>query len=309
MTQTENLTTPRVSKGLTRTVSPARRAQNSIMFGMVTLGTGIILIPLVLILFQVVVNGVAAINLDFFIKSERDTSMITGGGGVLNAIVGTLMMVAVALMIGLIVGIATGIFLSEYREHPLVGVVRVMSDVLTGIPAIVVGLVIYGLMVTTRVPGYSGLAGGVALGLIMIPIIVRATEEVLKLVPTSIREAGLALGLPRWKVTMQIVLPAASTGIITGAILGVARVSGEAAPLLFTAFGNPDLVYNLLQPMSALPYAVYNLAFKALTPAQNAQAWSGALVLLTIILASNLLARFFSRPRSYKAPKASTTKT
>ena len=309
MTQTENLRGARVSKVLTRTVSPARRAQNSIMFGMVTLGTGIILIPLVLILFQVVVNGVAAINLDFFIKSERDTSMITGGGGVLNAIVGTLMMVAVALMIGLIVGIATGIFLSEYREHPLVGVVRVMSDVLTGIPAIVVGLVIYGLMVTTRVPGYSGLAGGVALGLIMIPIIVRATEEVLKLVPTSIREAGLALGLPRWKVTMQIVLPAASTGIITGAILGVARVSGEAAPLLFTAFGNPDLVYNLLQPMSALPYAVYNLAFKALTPAQNAQAWSGALVLLTIILVSNLLARFFSRPRSYKAPKASTIKT
>ena len=309
MTQTENLTSPRVSKGLTRTVSPARRAQNSIMFGMVTLGTGIILIPLVLILFQVVVNGVAAINLDFFIKSERDTSMITGGGGILNAIVGTLMMVAVALVIGLVVGIATGIFLSEYREHPLVGVVRVMSDVLTGIPAIVVGLVIYGLMVTTRAPGYSGLAGGVALGLIMIPIIVRATEEVLKLVPTSIREAGLALGLPRWKVTMQIVLPAASTGIITGAILGVARVSGEAAPLIFTAFGNPDLVYNLLQPMSALPYAVYNLAFKALTPAQNAQAWSGALVLLSIILASNLLARYFSRPRSYRAPKASTVKT
>jgi phosphate transport system permease protein len=286
------------TRALTRTVSPARRAQNLVMYGLVVVGTGIVLVPLFLILFQVVYNGAANLNLDFFVKSERDTSMITGGGGVLNAIVGTFLMVAVALVIGLVVGISTGIFLSEYREHPLVPTVRIMSDVLTGIPAIVVGLVIYGLMITTRAPGYSGLAGGVALGLIMIPIIVRATEEVLKLVPTSIREAGLALGLPRWKVTMQIVLPAASSGIITGAILGVARVSGEAAPLIFTAFGNPDLVWNLLQPMSALPYAVYNLAFKALTPAQNAQAWSGALVLMTIILTANLLARFFGRPRN-----------
>ena len=299
MTQTESIVdNSSRTRGLTRTLSPARRAQNTIMFVLIGLGTAIVLVPLFLILFQVIYNGVSNLTLDFFVKSERDTSMITGGGGILNAIVGTLLMVAVALVIGLVVGIATGIFLSEYREHPLVGTVRVMSDVLTGIPAIVVGLVIYGLMVTTKAPGYSGLAGGVALGLIMIPIIVRATEEVLKLVPTSIREAGLALGLPRWKVTMQIVLPAASTGIVTGAILGVARVSGEAAPLIFTAFGNPDLVTNLLQPMSALPYAVYNLAFKALTPAQNAQAWSGALVLMVIILTANLLARFFSRPRS-----------
>jgi phosphate transport system permease protein len=313
VTNTENIVTEKTAtRGLARTLSPARRAQNSIMFGLIGLGTAIVLVPLFLILFQVIYNGVSNLTLDFFVQSERNMSMISGGGGVLNAIVGTLLMVAVALLIGLVVGIATGIFLSEYREHPLVGTVRVMSDVLTGIPAIVVGLVIYGLMVTTKAPGYSGLAGGVALGLIMIPIIVRATEEVLKLVPTSIREAGLALGLPRWKVTLSIVLPAASSGIVTGAILGVARVSGEAAPLIFTAFGNPDLVTNLLQPMSALPYAVYNLAFKALTPAQNDQAWSGALVLMTIILTANLLARFFSRPRTYKAqtpkPAPSITK-
>jgi phosphate transport system permease protein len=305
MTNTESMTNSSTPpRALTRTVSPARRAQNTIMLVLVGVGTAIVLLPLFLILFQVVYNGVTALNLEFFLESERDASVLTGGGGVLNAIVGTLMMVGIALVIGLVVGISTGIFLSEYREHPLVPTVRVMSDVLTGIPAIVVGLVIYGLMVTTRAPGYSGLAGGVALGLIMIPIIVRATEEVLKLVPTSIREAGLALGLPRWKVTMQIVLPAASSGIITGAILGVARVSGEAAPLIFTAFGNPDLVWNLLQPMSALPYAVYNLAFKALTPAQNAQAWSGALVLLVIILSANLAARYFSRTRNGGQPRA-----
>ncbi len=285
------------SRGITRTVSSARKAQNAVMFGLVSLGTVLVLIPLFLILGQVVYNGISAMTPEFFAESERDMSMLSGGGGVLNAIVGTFVMVGIALFIGLIVGIATGVFLAEYREHPLVPLVRVMSDVLTGIPAIVVGLVIYGLMIVTKLPGYSGLAGGVALGFIMIPIIVRSTEEVLKLVPTSIREAGLALGLPRWKVTLQIVLPAARSGIITGAILGVARVSGEAAPLIFTAFGNPDLVWNALEPMSALPLTVYNLAFKALTPAQNAQAWAGALVLLLIILTANLAARFFARQR------------
>lgn len=284
--------------GLTRTVSAARRAQNGIAFGLIGVGTLIVLTPLFLILFYVVVNGIQAINLEFFVQTERQSSVLTGGGGVLNAIMGSLLMVAVALLIGLVIGIGTGIFLAEYQEHPLVPYVRVMADVLTGIPAIVVGLVVYGLLVATKFPGYSGLAGGFALGLIMIPIIVRATEEVLKLVPQTLREAGLALGLPRWKVTMSIVLPAARTGIITGTILAVARVSGEAAPLIFTALGNPDLNLNLLRPMSALPLTVYNFAFRAVSPQQTQQAWAGALVLLVIILFSSLLARYASRQRS-----------
>jgi phosphate transport system permease protein len=288
---------PVVAKPLTRTVSSARRFQNALMGGLIALGTGIVLIPLFLITGQVVLNGISAMNWDFFAQTERQMSVLTGGGGVLNAIVGTVLMVGLALLLGLLVGIGTGIFLAEFPEHPLVPLVRVMSDVLTGIPAIVVGLVVYGLLVATKLTGYSGIAGGVALGLIMIPIIVRATEEVLKLVPTSIREAGLALGLPRWKVTLSIVLPAARSGIITGAILGVSRVSGEAAPLLFTSLGNPDLVWNLLQPMGAMPLSVYNLAFKALTPAQNAQAWAGALVLMLFILATNILARRLTRQR------------
>jgi phosphate transport system permease protein len=284
-------------KSIVRTVSSARQFQNSFMSGLITFGTVIVLIPLFLIVGQVIVNGVSAMNLDFFVQTERQMSVLTGGGGVLNAIVGTVLMVGIALMIGLLVGIGSGIFLAEFSEHPLVPLVRVMSDVLTGIPAIVVGLVVYGLLVATKLTGYSGIAGGVALGLIMIPIIVRATEEVLKLVPNSIREAGLALGLPRWKVTISIVLPAASSGIITGAILGVSRVSGEAAPLLFTSLGNPDLVWNLLQPMGAMPLSVYNLAFKALTPAQNAQAWAGALVLMLFILGTNILARTLAKQR------------
>jgi phosphate transport system permease protein len=284
-------------KPLTRTVSNARQFQNALMGGLIALGTGIVLIPLFLITGQVIYNGISAMNWDFFVQTERQMSALTGGGGVLNAIVGTVLMVGLALLLGLLVGIGTGIFLAEFPEHPLVPLVRVMSDVLTGIPAIVVGLVVYGLLVATKLTGYSGIAGGVALGLIVIPIIVRATEEVLKLVPTSIREAGLALGLPRWKVTLSIVLPAARSGIITGAILGVSRVSGEAAPLLFTSLGNPDLVWNLLQPMGAMPLSVYNLAFKALTPAQNAQAWAGALVLMLFILATNILARRLTRQR------------
>jgi phosphate transport system permease protein len=286
-----------VVKPLTRTVSSARQFQNAFMGGLIALGTAIVLVPLFLITGQVIINGVSAMNLDFFVQTERQMSALTGGGGVLNAIVGTVLMVGLALVLGLLVGIGTGIFLAEFPEHPLVPLVRVMSDVLTGIPAIVVGLVVYGLLVANKLTGYSGIAGGVALGLIMIPIIVRATEEVLKLVPTNIREAGLALGLPRWKVTLSIVLPAARSGIITGAILGVSRVSGEAAPLLFTSLGNPDLVWNLLQPMGAMPLSVYNLAFKALTPAQNAQAWAGALVLMLFILATNILARRLARQR------------
>jgi phosphate transport system permease protein len=296
MTNTQDLSQT-VVRPLTRTVSGARRFQNALMGGLIALGTAIVLIPLFLITGQVLLNGVSAMNWDFFAQTERQMSVLTGGGGVLNAIVGTVLMVGLALFLGLMVGIGTGIFLAEFPEHPLVPVVRVMSDVLTGIPAIVVGLVVYGLLVSTKLTGYSGIAGGVALGLIMIPIIVRATEEVLKLVPTSIREAGLALGLPRWKVTLSIVLPAARSGIITGAILGVSRVSGEAAPLLFTSLGNPDLVWNLLQPMGAMPLSVYNLAFKALTPAQNAQAWAGALVLMLFILATNILARRLTRQR------------
>jgi phosphate transport system permease protein len=295
-TETKTLTQASTT-GLTRTVSTSRRVQNDIASGLIGLGTLIVLTPLFLILFFVIKNGIAAINLEFFVQTERQSSVLTGGGGVLNAIVGSLMMVGIALVIGLIIGIGTGIFLAEYQEHALVPYVRVMADVLTGIPAIVVGLVVYGLLVATRFPGYSGIAGGFALGLIMIPIIVRATEEVLKLVPQTLREAGLALGLPRWKVTLSIVLPAARTGIITGTILAVARVSGEAAPLLFTALGNPDLNANLLKPMSALPLTVYNFAFRALSPEQTRQAWAGALVLMLIILFSSLLARFAARQR------------
>lgn len=272
---------------LKRTVSPARRFQNGFSAAMIALGTAIVLLPLFLIVYYLLLRGLPTLSLNFFLQPPG--SLIGGGGGVAHAIVGSLIMLAIALAIGLLIGIATGIFLAEYAEHPLVPYVRVMSDVLTGIPAIVVGLVVYGLLVAT-IGRYTALAGGVALGLIMIPVIVRATEEVLKLVPMNLREAGLALGLPRWKVILSIVLPAARSGIITGVILAVARVSGEAAPLLFTALGNNFLSWDPTQPMSALPLVVYKYALSPFDYQIN-QAWAAALLLVLSILVASFIAR------------------
>jgi phosphate transport system permease protein len=255
----------------------------------------IVLIPLFSILKELLTRGISSLSLQFFTESQAQITFLGNGGGFLNAMVGSVLMIAIALVIGLLIGIATGIFLTEYREHPLVPSVRLMGDVLGGMPAIVVGLVVYGALVVTF-KGYSGFAGGIALGLIMIPVIVRATEEVLKLVPQTLREAGLALGIPRWKVIMRIVLPTARSGIITGVILAVARVSGEAAPLIFTALGNNILTANLTQPMSALPLAVYRSAFQP-SDAEVARAWAGALVLVTSILVASLLARYFARQK------------
>ena len=219
---------------LPQKLSRARRVQNNAAVGLVVLGTVIVLLPLVLISGYLLLQGVSSLNLNFFIQTPKPIG--ESGGGMGQAIVGSLIMIGLALVIGSLVGIASGIFLSEYSTHWLTRPIRLLSDVLTGVPAIVVGLVIYALLVRP-LHSYSGLAGGVALGLIMIPIVVRSSEEVLKLVPTNLREAGLALGLPRWKVITAIVLPAARGGIVTGVMLAVARVSGEAAPLLFTALG------------------------------------------------------------------------
>jgi phosphate transport system permease protein len=282
--------------GISKTLSPARRAQNTVAMVLIGLGTLIVLVPLFLILKDLFLKGFSSLNLQFFTQSQSEITFLGSDGGFLNAIVGSVMMLAVALVIGVIIGIGTAIFLTEYREHRLVPSVRLMGDVLTGMPAIVVGLVVYGLVVRGLGFGYSGIAGGLSLGLIMIPVIVRATEEVLKLVPQTLREAGLALGLPRWKVIMNIVLPTARSGIITGIILAIARVSGEAAPLIFTAFGNSFLTWDPTQKMSGLPLAVYRSAFEP-SEAAVARAWSGALVLVLAILVASLVARFAARKR------------
>ncbi|WP_261664887.1 phosphate ABC transporter permease PstA [Deinococcus sp. Marseille-Q6407] len=277
-------------------ISPARRVTNLLMGGLISLATLLVIAPLVLIFYYLLTTGVQTLTPEFF--TQTPAPLGETGGGLKNAIVGSVTMLGMASVIGILVGVSGGIFLSEYPRHPLMPVIRMLSDVLAGIPAIVMGLVVYGLLVLRF--GFSGLAGALALGFLMIPIVVRTTEETLKLVPRATREAGLALGLPRWKVILQIVLPAAAGGIVTGVMLALARVAGEAAPLLFTAFGNNAVTTNLTQPMSALPVEIFKLATSAYeTDRQLAQAAS--LVLILLILVTSLLARYFSSPRKYRA--------
>lgn len=271
----------------------ARRFTNALMAVVIAVATAIVLIPLFLIFWYLLSRGFSAINLNFFTHVPAPAG--EAGGGLLNAIAGTLIMVAVASVIGVTIGIAGGLFLAEFPRHPLVPTVRLVSDVLSGIPAIVLGLVAYGLLVATS-GHYSGWAGGVGLGLLMIPIVVRTSEEVLKLVPLSVREAGLAVGLPQWRVTWSIVLPAALGGIVTGVMLAVARVAGEAAPLLFTSLGNSFLNLDPSKPMSALPLEIYIGATSAYDE-QRRLATAGALVLIALVFAATLIARLATRRR------------
>ncbi|PNY80644.1 phosphate ABC transporter permease PstA [Deinococcus koreensis] len=283
--------TPARANAPTR-LSPARRAQNLIMGALILVATLVVVAPLVLIFIYLLREGLGAMNADFFTKvpaPEGET-----GGGLLNAITGSVQMLLMASVIGVLVGVSGGIFLSEYPRHPLMPSIRMLSDVLAGIPAIVMGLVAYGLIVLQF--GFSGFAGALALGFLMIPIVVRTSEEVLKLVPQTVREAGLALGLPKWLVTLRIVLPAAAGGIITGIMLALARVAGEAAPLLFTAFGNPNVNLDPGKPMSALPLEIYRGATSAYDENQRL-AKAGALLLISLIFVTSLLARRFSRRR------------
>lgn len=290
-------------------LSPARRARNLLMGALIGLATLLVVAPLILIFAYLLREGFGAMfhldlsrlpqglgavfsgaNLNFFTHTPAPEG--EAGGGLLNAIVGSLIMLGLASVLGVVVGVSGGIFLAEYPRHPLMPTIRMLSDVLAGIPAIVMGLVAYGLIVLKF--GFSGLAGALALGFLMIPIVVRTTEEVLKLVPHTVREAGLALGLPQWLVILKVVLPAAASGIVTGVMLALARVAGEAAPLLFTAFGNPNVSANPAHPMSALPLEIYRGATSAYDENQR-MAKAGALLLITLIFLTSLLARRLGR--------------
>lgn len=290
-------------------ISGARKTTNAVMTAIIMLATLLVIAPLILIFLYLLREGFASMfnldfshglsgafdhaNLDFFTKIPAPEG--EKGGGMKNAILGSLEMLAMASVIGVGVGVSGGIFLAEYPRHPLMPTIRMLSDVLGGIPAIVMGLVAYGLMVVTM-GHFSGLAGALALGFLMIPIVVRTSEEVLKLVPQTVREAGLGLGLPKWLVTLRIVLPAAAGGIVTGVILALARVAGEAAPLLFTSFGNNLVNANPMKPMSALPLEIYRGATSAYDENQRL-AKAGALLLILLIFLASMLARRFSRAK------------
>lgn len=268
-----------------------RKVANSVMLGLAGLGTLLAVIVLFSVLGFVLVQGGSALNFDFFTKLPKPVG--EPGGGMANAIVGTLMILAIASVVALPVGIGAGVYLSEFGGGRLGTAVRFTTDVLTGIPSITVGIFAY-TVVVLPMRGFSAIAGGFALAIIMIPTVTRATEEIMKVVPGALREASLALGVPYWKTVLRVVVPTAMGGIVTGALLAVARAGGETAPLLFTAFGNRFWSLDPGKPIAALPLQVYTYAISPYDD-WRAQAWAGAFVLVAIILIISLAARLLVR--------------
>ncbi|MBM4288692.1 MAG: phosphate ABC transporter permease PstA [Deltaproteobacteria bacterium] len=234
-------------------------------------------------------KGLPALNLGFFLNMP--TPPMVPGGGLANAILGTLLLTVLATFMAVPIGLLSGICLGEFgQQSRLADFCRFTANVLTGMPSIIVGIFVYGLLVLT-IGNFSGLAGAVALAIIMLPVVARTTEDMLRLVPDPLREAALAMGAPRWRVTLSIVFRAARTGIMTGILLGVARVSGETAPLLFTALNSPYMISSLFHPMPNLTVTIYNYAMSPYADWQQL-AWGASLLITAAVLALNLLARF-----------------
>lgn len=271
----------------------SRHFVSGTMIGFTYLAAILATLPLVLILGHLVRKGASSLSLAFF--THMPGSVGEPGGGMANAIVGTLMLIGIASVIGLPIGIGAGLYLAEKKSTPLASTVRFLSDVLNGLPSIVMGIFAWEVLVRP-VRHFSALAGGVALGAMMIPLVTRTTEEMLLVVPTSLREAALALGYPRWRTSISIVLRTALAGIVTGALVAVARIAGETAPLLFTALGNQFWSTSLREPIAALPLQIFTYAINAYDE-WHRQAWAGALVLITIVLIISLAARFATRSR------------
>jgi phosphate transport system permease protein len=270
-----------------------RQFKNTLMQIITFVCAVLVVAPLVLVFYHLVRLGFSSINLDFFTQLPKAVGETGGGMG--NAIVGTFVLLAQAALLGVPIGVLGGVFLSEYGSLTINGWIRFAADILNGVPSITWGLVVYALVVVPM-HGFSALAGGIVLGLMMIPLVMRTTEEVLHLVPGGYREAALALGISKWRTILQIIVRTALKGIVTGVLLALARVSGETAPLLFTAFGNRFCAHQLNQPIAALPLQIFNYA---LSPYDDwhRQAWAGALVLLLLVLFINIGVRFLTRER------------
>jgi phosphate transport system permease protein len=272
-----------------------RKLTNALMCILLAVAAAVALVPLLSVFQYVLQQGLPALNRSFFLELPKPVG--EEGGGMANALVGTLILIGIASGIGIPWGIGTALFLSEYGgKSRAANAVRFCVDILASIPSIVIGLFAYAVVVLPM-KRFSAYAGGLALGILMVPTVARSAEELLKLVPTHIREAGLALGLPRWKVTLRIVLRGALSGIATGVILAVARVAGETAPLLFTALNNRFWSHSLDQPIASLPVQIYTYA---ISPYEDwhRQAWAGAFVLVVLVFVVNLATRFLLQPLS-----------
>jgi phosphate transport system permease protein len=270
-----------------------RRLVSAMMLCVLVCAAVLAVLPLIFIFGHLLATGISSLSWDFFTKMPKPVG--ESGGGLANAIVGTLILIGIASAFGLPVGVGAGLYLAEQKGSRLANCVRFLSDVLNGLPSIVMGIVAWQYLV--RPFGhFSALAGGVALGAMMIPMVARTTEEIVGIVPVSLREAALALGYSRWRTSLAVVLRTASAGIVTGALVAIARIAGETAPLLFTAFGNLFWSTSLRQPIAALPLQVFSYAISPYD-AWHSLAWAGALVLISLIFIISLIARFATRAR------------
>jgi phosphate transport system permease protein len=265
-----------------------RSFTDKFVVGLAGAATFMVLVPLAAIFGYLVYRGIGALNLNFFTQIPKPPG--EPGGGMANAIAGSALILLIASAIGVPMGIGTGVYLAEYGKKRFGYMVRFTADVLNGVPSIVMGLVAYSLVVVPS-KGFSAMAGGVALGIMMVPIISRATEEMLLMVPQSLREAAWGLGIPQWRTTLSITLRTASSGIITAVMLSFARVAGETAPLIFTAFGNTYWNWHLNQPTAALPLQIYVFSNSPYDE-QVRLAWAGSLVLIVLIMVSISLVRW-----------------
>lgn len=272
-----------------------RKLRDHLMTLLMLAATCAVLVPLGLIFYHILKMGLSSLSLDFFTRIPRPTG--EAGGGMANGMLGSAVMIAVASLLGLPVGVFGAVYLVEYGTGRLSTAIRFAADVLSGTPSIITGMVAYTLLVVPM-KGFSALAGSAALAMIMMPIVLRTTEEQLKMVPGTLREASLALGVPLWRTCLKVTLRSALSGVLTGILLAIARVAGETAPLLFTALGNQFWGYRLTAPMAAIPLQIFNFA---ISPYEDWHrlAWAGALVLVCLMFCLSLTARYFGRSRQY----------
>jgi phosphate transport system permease protein len=268
-----------------------RRIVSTIMIGGTGVAAALTVLPLLLIFFHLLRAGLGSLNPDFFTSVPAPVGET--GGGVGNGVLGTFLLVALAGVMGLPVAIGAGIYLAEAEGGTLANVIRFITDVMNGIPSIVIGIFVWAWIVVS-VGGFSAFAGGVALAIMLLPMVTRTTEEMVRLVPRELKEGALALGFTRWRTTLGVVLPAARSGILTGVLVALARIAGETAPLLFTAFGNPFWSSDLGKPIAALPVQIFQYAISPYEE-QHRQAWAASLLLIALVLAVSLTARFLIR--------------
>lgn len=279
---------------MNRSLLTRRHLVDKLMTGLLVLAVVVALTPLLSTLWWVARQGFPALSWEFLTTLPKPLG--EPGGGIVNGLTGSLFLIALASILGVPVGVLVGIYLSEFGSNRSRAAVRFLADVATGIPSIVIGIAVYALVVLAM-GHFSAIAGGVALGIIMIPGVARVSEEMLRLVPVAVREGALALGIPRWKTILFVTLPTAARGIITGVMLAIARVAGETAPLLFTSPGNPFMTFRPDEPIASLPIQIFTFAIQPYK-ASHEKAWGAALVLIMLILILNAGARLIVRPRS-----------